>query len=319
LGTFIGALTPLTKPFDIYCNYKKLAALPQAFYYSFQVVNNEAQTLYYQYLTSVTLASGSTAVIASQAATNLGGVGSGGNAAFLNQQIANMTTAPSAIEVETIVITVKRYTDSGYTTLFDTVTLDTINLHLYNDTDASVAIQVSQNFSGPSLDGWYTQNNGMCNYGDCVNDSSHYYDATSGYSMFYESNSCVGSSNQNYNGNNSFPLSYYAYNGYAINNTYTDAIIELYVKAYNGAGWMCIEVDYSDNSPSDYYIFYIPNNSNWFQISIHTKKGLTNTVKCGGWNGYGLSACGNISGSFSSCCSLSLGMVRVIGKTSGSF
>jgi hypothetical protein len=319
LGQLVSALSPLTKVQDIYVNFNKIAALPQAFYYSWQVVNNEVETLYYQYLTTVTLASGSTAAIAGQAATNLGAVGSGANAQFANEQTANMTTAPGANEVETIIITIKRYTDSGYTNLFDQTSLLTLNLHLYSDALSGVAVQSTDNFASGSLDGWNTANNGQCNYGDCASTAGYYYDASSGYSMAYLANSCVGSSYQNSNINGSFPLNYYCSKQYSPTNTYTDALIEIYIKAPDGAGWMSIQVDYSDLSPSDYYIFYVPNNTNWFQITIHAKVGVGNTVKAGCGAPYGLGTIGPVSGTFSSSARFYIGTARVIVKSSGSF
>jgi hypothetical protein len=318
MGTFVGALAPFTKALDIYVNFNKIAALPQAFYYSWQVVNNETIGLYYQYLTTVTLAGGSTAVIASQTATNLGLVASGANASYSNEQIANMTTAPSANEVETVVITIKRYTDSGYTTLYDTVSLLTINLHLYSDALPTVAVQSTDNFASGSVDGWSYGGSG--NGPSFGTSSGTYYDATSGYSLGLETLAAVNSTNQ-YGNNTAVPFNgIYAYKAYTASNTYTDALIELFVKAGSGgAGWFVVEVDYADSTPTDYYAFYLPNTANWFQVVVKAKPNVQTTVKLAPDAGPYGNGCGEFCGTYNCGYAINIGTVRVIGKTSGTF
>lgn len=303
MANTVGALIPLTKPFDIYVDFLTIAALPDTVYYSFQLVNNESAGLYYQYLSTVTLAGGSTATIAGQAATDLGLVASGANAQFLNRAIADITVAPSANEIETIVVTIKRYTDSGYTALYDTTNLTTINLHMYSSSVAPASVSVTDNFSGNSADGWQLDNSGSFLAPTISN--SPYYDATSGYCIWFDNGASLAEGG--------FPLvTHNLFKAYAISNTNTDALLEIYAKAQGQAGWVAIQVDYSDSSPSDYYIFNIPNIANWFQLVVHAKVGLTNTIRYIGWVGYGLPSAEQLGAPY-------IGTAKVIVRSAGTF
>jgi hypothetical protein len=108
----------------------------------------------------------------------------------------------------------------------------TINLHLYSDVLSTVAVQSTDNFASGSAHGW--------SYGGSGNGPSFgtgtgtYYDATSGYSLDLETHAFVNSTNQ-YGNNTAVPFNgIYAYKAYTASNTYTDALIEIFVKSGSG-------------------------------------------------------------------------------------
>jgi hypothetical protein len=294
MSNLIGSITPLTKTQTIYYNIARLPTPPITSGYVLNAVNNETIGLYYQAVTTVTLASGSTASI-SGASQNLGSVGSGGNATFYINPLYTINTNPSTNEVETITLTIKRYTDSGYSNLYDTSST-TLSLHLYSDSFSTVSVIETDNFANNSFSGWSS---------NLSPTTGHYYDATSGYTLWAITSF------------NALPFNnIILYKAFSVANTYTDALAELYIKV-DGQGFIAIQVSYSDNSPSDYYLFQVPNTSNWFPAIVHLKPGLTNTIALGGFYGYGLTSATIQDGNFYQ--GLYLGTARIIGKSSGTF
>ncbi|MEM1724338.1 MAG: hypothetical protein QXW71_00970 [Thermoplasmata archaeon] len=302
----------LAYPYDIFYNYNRAVAPPNPIYYGvWNITNNATVPLYYQYVSTVTLASGSTASI-SGVTTNLGAINPSTNSGFKFIQIANITANPSAMEIEKISITINRYTDSGYSNLFDTFTYPTINLHMYSDALSSVTVQETDNFAGNSLNGW-AMTEAVSGKTIFNTSNEYYFDATSGYSLYYDTV-------------NSNPISSYnIYKSFTPSSSATDSILELYIfmNALNigSSPPFYIPINVNANGSNYLYVYsYSTATASGKYFSICPVKlipGVSNTVSIGGgyYNNLGL-----LPGlSWESTVILYLGWVRLLYITSGTF
>lgn len=298
----------ITQLFNLYYNFgtaQTVSSTALASVYGMAYfTNNEYIPLYYQYNTTVTLASGSVAVINSIANTNLGSIAVDGSLAFYNMLLCTIAKYPSTDEIETITVTVNRYTDSAYSNLYDTVQFATYNLHMYSSLLTSLSTVINSDTFDNSTDSWTGTNVTP------TLKTSPYYNS-SGYSLFPSS---PNNSNTNYL-YNTFPLYAYISKTFTLPSTYTDGIVEFYIKLINSGFNIIpqyIEIDYSDGSTSDLYGFYLSNYTNWFICAVHIKPTVTNTLKFNAW--------GNITGIYNGLYNpIYIGQVNYIGKLSGAF
>lgn len=292
----------ITQLFNLYYNFGTAQSVSStalaSVYGKAYFTNNEYIPLYYQYNTVVTLASGSTAVINSIGNTNLGQIGVDSSLAFYNMLLCTIATYPATDEIENIAVTVNRYTDSGYSNLYDTVTFATYYLHMYSSLLTSLSTVYAQDLFNNSLDNWVTAGG----FNPTLVTSPYYN--SSGYSV----NTLI---NNNFNNYITYPLQYYIYKAITLPSTYSDGIVEFYYKAINNSANnvpLYIEIDYNDGSTSDLYGFITNNFTNWYIGTVHIKPTVTNTLKIALYNNYNVF--------FNPYC---IGQVNYIGKLSGVF
>ena len=177
----------LTNYLNLYYNFGTAMAVsataPASVYGSYYLTNNEPITLYYQFVTVVTLASGSVAVMAGNT-FNYGSIVTDGVSGIQNNLLlCNISTYPSTDEIESIAVTLNRFTDSGYTNLYDTTAFATYNLHMHSTLlTALETIISSDTFAGNSFDSWTPTASGGFYLTPAIV-TSPYYNSSSGYSM----------------------------------------------------------------------------------------------------------------------------------------
>ena len=243
--------------------------------------------------------------------SQLGAVSSGANQKFINQTIATVNTNPSTDEIEQVNVVINRYTDSGYTNLYDSTSLpQPVNLHMYSTALTSLnTVQLTQNFSNSTYS-WKNLNGNI----DITLGSSYYYDASSGHDLYFWGNNATmpGFPFQNYSNPHDAIVDA---SDFTPSSSYTDALIELYIKTYNGGA---IGIQVVNSSFSSYSLFFMPNSPNWFIATVRLAVGVLNTVYIASFNGNG-SYLPTYSATLYNYPGADLGYVQLVGKLSGSF
>lgn len=231
LANLITVLQPNSDPADWYIDYNGITEPTLGV--SLNLTNNEAVLLYYKLTTAIVLATGSAAVFAPNAGTELGSVSPGNNANF-PANYGQFTTAPNTDEIEVLTVTIARYTDSAYSVLYDSTNYS-INVHMFSDALTSLSTVIeTDDFAGGNEDGW--------NYVSTVVNSP-YFNAASGYSIVM----IVGNT----------PIN----KTFTISNAYTDAVVIFYIKLNN---LIPVTITIGNNTGT----ITPPNTTNWFQICV---------------------------------------------------
>lgn len=264
-------------PYDIYANYYRMA-IPGIFTYQFTFTNYDPVNLYYQAVSSITLASGSTASI-SGATQNFGLINSGSSSTLIMSPLCTINTAPSVDEVETITITINRYTDSGYTSLYDDIQF-TVRLHLFSEKNTGDTIISTVNFANGNITGF--------SQASATATTSNYYDSTSLYSLQFS---------PSYGNGLLFPS--YTQSNYA---GYTDMVYGLFVKStvVGTSLWLGF------NGNVHISTFNFENTTNWHMVYFD----LSQLFQVSSTLNMFFVASGN---------TYYLGYIQILGKTSGSF